>query len=86
MALQSLDRFCHWLSETSLSQTIQTVGWVIPAVQTVHILAVAAVVGWKCFAITANFTGTLAALGGSGASHTIMQPTAVGGLTLIRAA
>jgi hypothetical protein len=44
MALQSLDRFCHWLSETSLSQTIQTVGWVIPAVQTVHILAVAAVV------------------------------------------
>jgi hypothetical protein len=44
MALQALDPFCRWLSETAFSQTIQTVGWIIPAVQTVHILAVAAVV------------------------------------------
>ena len=44
MALQALDPFCRWLSETSFSQTIQTVGWIIPAVQTAHILAVAAVV------------------------------------------
>jgi hypothetical protein len=44
MALQSLDSFCTWLAATPVSQTIQTVGWIIPAVQTVHILAVAAVV------------------------------------------
>jgi hypothetical protein len=43
MATSSLDAFCNWLAATSLSQTIQSVGWIIPAVQTVHILAVAAV-------------------------------------------
>src|SRR4029077_11098335 len=30
-----------WLAATSLSHTIQTVGWVIPALQTIHILCVA---------------------------------------------
>jgi hypothetical protein len=44
MALQSLDSFCNWLAATSVSQTIQTIDWIIPAVQTIHILAVAAVV------------------------------------------
>jgi hypothetical protein len=44
VALLSLDSFCSWLAATPISQTIQTVGWIIPAVQTVHILAVAAVV------------------------------------------
>jgi hypothetical protein len=44
MALQSLDSFCTWLAATSFSQVLQTVEWIIPAVQTVHILAVAAVV------------------------------------------
>jgi hypothetical protein len=35
--------FCTWLAATPLSQTIQSVEWLIPAVQTVHILAVAMV-------------------------------------------
>ena len=43
MRTQSLDRFCAWLDQTPLSQTIQTTGWVVPTVQTVHILAIAAV-------------------------------------------
>lgn len=43
MALQALPVFCDWLAATALSQTLQTVGWIIPAVQTVHILSVAAV-------------------------------------------
>jgi len=38
-----LQSFCDWLSNTSLSLTIQTVMWIIPAVQTVHILCVAVV-------------------------------------------
>jgi len=43
MMLRSLDSFCAYLSATPLSQAIQTTEWIIPAVQTVHILAVAAV-------------------------------------------
>ena len=42
--MHTLDSFCAWLEATTLSRTIQTVEWVIPAVQTVHILAVASVV------------------------------------------
>jgi hypothetical protein len=41
---RSLDAFCDRLSASPLSQAIQTTEWVIPAVQTVHILAVAAVI------------------------------------------
>jgi hypothetical protein len=39
----TLDRFCRWLQATDLSQTIQNVDWIVPAVQTLHILAIAAV-------------------------------------------
>ena len=42
--LRSLDSFCAQLSATSLSQAIQTTDWIIPAVQTAHILAVSAVI------------------------------------------
>jgi hypothetical protein len=38
-----LQTFCDWLSNTPLSLTIQTVLWIIPAVQTLHILCVAVV-------------------------------------------
>ena len=41
----SLDSFCDWLKDTSFSMTLQTKEWIIPLVQTVHILAIAAVVG-----------------------------------------
>lgn len=40
---RSLTAFCDRLSESAVSQAIQTTEWVIPTVQTVHILAVAAV-------------------------------------------
>jgi hypothetical protein len=43
MRSKALDQFCTWLENTPVSQTIQTVHWVVPAVQTVHILAIAAV-------------------------------------------
>jgi hypothetical protein len=41
--LSTLRVFSEWLATTSLSLTIQNVTWIIPAVQTVHILCVAAV-------------------------------------------
>jgi putative copper export protein len=37
----SLSDVSKWLAATSLSHTIQTAGWVIPALQTIHILCVA---------------------------------------------
>ncbi|MEA3150727.1 MAG: hypothetical protein QOD56_1666 [Gammaproteobacteria bacterium] len=39
----ALNEFCKWLAATPLSHVIQTTKWVIPAVQTVHILSVAVV-------------------------------------------
>jgi hypothetical protein len=41
--VSTVDAFCKWLAATPLSQAIATTGWIIPAVQTAHILAVAAV-------------------------------------------
>ena len=38
-----LREFCNWLSNTSLSQHIQDAFWVIPTVQTVHIVSIAIV-------------------------------------------
>ncbi len=37
----ALNEFCKWLAATPLSNTIQIAGWIIPALQTVHILCVA---------------------------------------------
>ncbi|HEY6242132.1 MAG TPA: DUF6644 family protein [Burkholderiales bacterium] len=43
MRTRALLDFCSWLEETPLSQTIQSAGWIVPSVQTVHILSIAAV-------------------------------------------
>ena len=45
MRTPALDQFCAWLEHTPVSHAIQTINWVVPAVQTVHILAIAAVMG-----------------------------------------
>jgi hypothetical protein len=39
----ALAELSKWLAATSLSHTIQTVGWIIPTLQTIHILCVAVV-------------------------------------------
>ena len=39
----SLHAFCAWLANTPLSLLIQNVAWIIPSVQTIHILSVAIV-------------------------------------------
>lgn len=41
--MTGLDRFCTWLAHTPLSLTLGAHHWITPALQTVHILAVAAV-------------------------------------------
>jgi len=41
--------FCAWLELTPFSRELQTREWVVPAVQTVHLLAIAAVMGGMLF-------------------------------------
>ena len=41
---ESLVTFADWLADTSLSQLIQNTSWVIPGVQSIHILAIAVVI------------------------------------------
>jgi Family of unknown function (DUF6644) len=43
MRTKALHDFCIWLESTPMSHTIQTINWIVPAVQTLHILAIAAV-------------------------------------------
>jgi hypothetical protein len=38
-----LREFCNWLGHTPVSELIKRIEWVIPSVQTVHILAIAVV-------------------------------------------
>jgi hypothetical protein len=45
MAVSALGRFCQWLEQTEPSQFIQNAGWIVPSLQTVHILAISAVAG-----------------------------------------
>ena len=39
-----IEQFCEWLAGTALSQLFGRLNWVVPTVQTVHILSVAVVV------------------------------------------
>jgi hypothetical protein len=38
-----LSAFCVWLDQTPASQVVQTHAWIVPTVQTIHILAIAVV-------------------------------------------
>jgi uncharacterized membrane protein SirB2 len=40
-----LDQFSSWLEHTSASETIQSISWIVPTVQTIHILAITVVAG-----------------------------------------
>ena len=39
----TINEICRWIDQTALSQSIQAAGWVVPTVQTIHILAIAVV-------------------------------------------
>ena len=45
MSASWLSTFCAWLEQTPISQTIQSVSWIVPTVQTIHILAIAGLIG-----------------------------------------
>jgi len=42
--VSQFDGFYDWLQNTAVSQTVSTTPWIIPALQTLHILAVASIV------------------------------------------
>jgi len=39
----TLNEICQWIDQTALSQSIQAAGWIVPTVQTIHILGIAMV-------------------------------------------
>ena len=39
-----LTDFCSWLQQTAFSQVLENVEWIVPALQTLHILCIAAVI------------------------------------------
>ncbi len=41
----AISSFCDWLENTPLSLVIQSVSWIIPLVQSIHIMAVTVIVG-----------------------------------------
>jgi hypothetical protein len=41
--MKPIDALCWWLEHTALSQMIQSVNWIVPAVQTIHILTITVV-------------------------------------------
>lgn len=64
-----MHQFTGWLSQTSLSLAIQSHEWVIPTVQSVHIIAIAAVLG-------SVFMIVLRILAWAGRDQTLAQTTA----------
>jgi hypothetical protein len=64
--------FCKWLAATPLSETIQTAGWIIPTLQTIHILGVAVLFSsaivldlrlWRPVLLILLITGSLLIIG-----------------------
>lgn len=43
--IQAIGSFCDWLAAAAISQVIQNIAWIIPAVQSLHIVSVTIVVG-----------------------------------------
>lgn len=57
--LETIRHFGDWLAATPLSATIQNITWIIPAVQTIHILCVALVMA-AVFIVDLRILGVLA--------------------------
>ena len=73
-----MHRFVDWLSQTPLSLAIQTREWIIPTIQSVHIVAIAVVMG-------SVFMIELRIWGWAGRDQTVSETTARFGPWLIGA-
>lgn len=61
-----MERLVHWLTQTRASSIVQHTGWIIPATQSVHILAVAVVMSCMVL-LNLRMAGVLARDVGAGA-------------------
>ncbi len=61
-------QFAEWLSQTSLSLTIQTHEWIIPTIQSIHIVAIGVV-------LASVFMIDLRILGWAGRDQSLLQTT-----------
>jgi hypothetical protein len=61
-----MTQFCNWLSQTSASLAIQTHAWVIPTLQSIHIVAIAIV-------MASVFMVALRILGLAGSDQTLLE-------------
>ena len=57
----SVASFCDWLSETPVSVWLQATGWVIPSLQSIHIMAIAMVMS-SVLVLTLSLMGRLGPL------------------------
>jgi putative copper export protein len=73
-----MHRFVDWLSQTPLSLAIQTREWIIPTIQSVHIVAIAVVMG-------SVFMIELRLWGWAGRDQTVSETTARFGPWLVGA-
>jgi len=62
-------QFVNWLSQTPLSLTVQTHEWMIPTIQSIHIVAIGVVMG-------SMFMMTLRIWGWAGRDQTLLQTAA----------
>jgi hypothetical protein len=72
----------RWLAHTELSSVIQSAAWIIPAIQTIHILAVAVVIT-SMFMLDLRLIGAFARNEASGAIASRLLPWAWGALALL---
>jgi hypothetical protein len=63
-----MNEFAHWLSQTTFSLAIQTNAWVIPTVQSIHIVAIGVV-------FTSVFMMDLRVLGWTGRDQSLRETT-----------
>ena len=61
--------FTQWLSQTAISLAIQTHEWVIPTIQSIHIVAIGVV-------LTSVFMMDLRILGWAGRDQSLLETTA----------
>ena len=54
----TLHAFCEWLAQTPVSLMIQNVSWIIPSVQSIHILCIAIVMS-AVFMVDLRFLGVI---------------------------
>jgi hypothetical protein len=82
--MQGVSRFADWLAQTPLSTAIQVNEWVIPTVQSIHIVAIGVVLG-SVLMVTLRVLGLAAREQSLADTHARFAPWMWTGLTVLLA-